>query len=69
MFFFHFKLPIKKLSNTSIKYNKNRYKIEYLNKFFAVWSDFSFKFNAKKINKPPNIIAEKKYTNPENLKK
>ena len=29
MFFFHFRLPIKKLSNISIKYNKNTKYITY----------------------------------------
>ena len=59
-FSFYKLLNKKKLSITSIKYSKKRYTIEYLNKFFALLSDFSFKFNARFINKPPSIAAEKK---------
>ena len=60
-FFFIYRLPIKKkLSTTNMRYSKKRYTIEYLNKFFAFLSDFSFKFNAKYINKAPKIVAEKK---------
>ena len=39
------------------KYNKKRYKIEYLNKFFALLLSLTFNDTDKKTKIPPKTIA------------